>query len=102
MSKPPPLCRASLFSFESKVEEAAFAVELIESEGGGEAAGEGEGAALLQEALAGLAALEAGLERWELRRLLAGCHDSRGAVLTIQAGAGGVDAMDWAEMLERM
>lgn len=28
--------------------------------------------------------------------------DQRSAVLTIQAGAGGVDAMDWAEQLERM
>jgi peptide chain release factor 2 len=57
---------------------------------------------LLQEALAGLGQLESALERWELRRLLSGPHDARGAVLTVQAGAGGVDAMDWAEMLERM
>lgn len=57
---------------------------------------------MLREALAGLSALDLKLERWELRRLLAGPHDARGAVLTVQAGAGGVDAMDWAEMLERM
>ena len=87
-------------SFESSLEEAAFAVELIEAEGGAE--GSPEGQSMLQEALSGLAALGAKLERWELRRLLAGPHDGRGAVLTVQAGAGGVDAMDWAEMLERM
>jgi peptide chain release factor 2 len=29
-------------------------------------------------------------------------HDKAGAILTIQAGAGGTDAMDWALMLERM
>lgn len=31
-----------------------------------------------------------------------GLHDKAGAIITIQAGAGGIDAMDWAEMLERM
>jgi hypothetical protein len=88
-------------SFDARLEEAAFAVELLESEGGGPAAAS-EGAPLLREALAGLAALGAALERWELSRLLSGPHDARGAVVTVQAGAGGVDAMDWAEMLERM
>lgn len=35
-------------------------------------------------------------------RLLSGPFDERGAVVAIQAGAGGADAMDWAELLERM
>ena len=48
------------------------------------------------------AALEADLSRWELRRLLGGPYDANGAVLTIQAGAGGTDAQDWAAMMERM
>lgn len=86
-------------SFDAAIEEAAFAVELIEAEGGPDAPG---AAPLLSEAAAGLAALEAALERWELTRLLSGPHDARGAVVAIQAGAGGADAMDWAEMLERM
>lgn len=31
-----------------------------------------------------------------------GAHDMSGALMTIQAGAGGTDAQDWAMMLERM
>ena len=31
-----------------------------------------------------------------------GPHDAASAIITIQAGAGGTDAQDWAEMLERM
>ncbi|KAI8464346.1 MAG: peptide chain release factor 2-like protein [Monoraphidium minutum] len=89
-----------LEGFDAALEEAAFAIELIESEGGAD--GTPDAAPLLRQALAGLAALGARLERWELARLLSGPHDGRGAVVTVQAGAGGVDAMDWAEMLERM
>ncbi|HBY80511.1 MAG TPA: peptide chain release factor 2, partial [Cyanobacteria bacterium UBA11148] len=38
------------------------------------------------------------LDRWELEQLLSGLYDAKGAVLTINAGAGGTDAQDWAEM----
>ena len=41
-------------------------------------------------------------QRWEVRRLLSGPYDGCGARISITAGAGGVDAMDWAEMVERM
>ncbi|HMQ22852.1 MAG TPA: peptide chain release factor 2, partial [Planctomycetota bacterium] len=46
--------------------------------------------------------LEAELAKLEFRVMLGGEHDHRNAVLNIQAGAGGVDACDWAEMLLRM
>jgi peptide chain release factor 2 len=42
------------------------------------------------------------LEEAELRRLLGGEHDASNAILAINAGAGGTDACDWAEMLLRM
>ncbi len=47
-------------------------------------------------------ALEAELERAELELMFSGKHDHADAILTIQPGAGGVDAQDWAEMLYRM
>jgi peptide chain release factor 2 len=42
------------------------------------------------------------LEVAELRRLLGGEHDAANAIVSINAGAGGTDACDWAEMLLRM
>ena len=57
---------------------------------------------LLTEAQNGLKKLEAELDLWELERLLSGPYDKDGAVLAINAGAGGTDAQDWAQMLLRM
>ncbi|AXH94818.1 peptide chain release factor 2 [Ornithinimicrobium avium] len=42
------------------------------------------------------------VEQLEVRTLLNGEYDEREAVVTIRAGAGGVDAADFAEMLMRM
>jgi peptide chain release factor 2 len=57
---------------------------------------------LLTEADQNLRQLAEALDRWQLERLLSGIYDTKGAVLTINAGAGGTDAQDWAEMLLRM
>ncbi|MGB3518331.1 MAG: peptide chain release factor 2 [Elainellaceae cyanobacterium] len=58
--------------------------------------------ALLEEACATAQTLQKALDQWELQQLLSGEYDQNGAVLSINAGAGGTDAQDWAEMLLRM
>ena len=57
---------------------------------------------LLAESNTALQKLRADLDRWELERLLSGPYDKEGAVISINAGAGGTDAQDWALMLMRM
>jgi peptide chain release factor 2 len=59
-------------------------------------------AALFDEAQSTITELSHALDLWELQQLLSGPYDKSGAVLTINAGAGGTDAQDWAEMLLRM
>lgn len=57
---------------------------------------------IYQEIDADLAQLQADLADLEIRTLLDGEYDERHAVVTIRAGAGGVDAADFAQMLLRM
>ncbi|MEN9869822.1 MAG: hypothetical protein RLZZ171_805 [Cyanobacteriota bacterium] len=57
---------------------------------------------LATEAQTSLEQLNQELGLWDLQQLLSGTYDTKGAVLTINAGAGGTDAQDWAEMLLRM
>jgi peptide chain release factor 2 len=47
-------------------------------------------------------ALEVGVRRLEFKRMFRGEMDSHNAFLDIQAGAGGTEAQDWAQMLLRM
>lgn len=42
------------------------------------------------------------VEVYELDILLTGPHDHRSAIFSIQAGAGGTEAQDWAQMMSRM
>ncbi|MDF5727224.1 MAG: peptide chain release factor 2 [Rhizonema sp. PD38] len=57
---------------------------------------------LLLEVESTISKLNVELDQWELLQLLSGPFDEKGAVVTINAGAGGTDAQDWAEMLMRM
>ena len=76
-----------------QLEETKVIAELLELE---------EDTSLSKEAETTISRLNRELDRWELQRLLSGVYDRKGAFLTINAGAGGTDAQDWAQMLLRM
>ena len=46
--------------------------------------------------------LDEALNSFEVERMLSGPHDLSNAIVDINAGAGGTEAQDWAEMLLRM
>lgn len=56
----------------------------------------------LQELAASLPKLDEAIAALELRKMLGGEDDRRGAILTIHPGAGGTESSDWAGMLYRM
>lgn len=49
-----------------------------------------------------IAEVEEKIKKIELRIFLSGEYDSLSALVSIHAGQGGVEAMDWAQMIERM
>jgi peptide chain release factor 2 len=49
-----------------------------------------------------LTAAEEAVSKMEFARMLSGPYDRQGALLSINAGAGGTESQDWAEMLQRM
>ena len=55
-----------------------------------------------QEFASGLVTLLSDLEQYDLQLMLSGEHDNSNAFITVQSGAGGVDATDFTEMLIRM
>ncbi len=57
---------------------------------------------LIQESNAKLISLEKELDKYDIQKMLSGEYDEADAFLTINAGAGGTDAQDWASMLLRM
>ncbi len=76
--------------------ETADTIELVEM-----AEAEGD-AALVKDALANLAALAEQAKTREIESLLSGEADGRDAFMEINAGSGGTEAQDWAQMLQRM
>lgn len=77
----------------TKLEDAEVLLELAQEESDRATAKEVQGS---------LAEIEDGVSQLETARLLGGPDDHRGAILAINAGAGGTDAQDWAEMLLRL
>ena len=67
-----------------------------------ELAQEEQDVALFDEVNAELEKLGSKLETLEFRRMFSGKMDINNAYLDIQAGSGGTEAQDWAEMLLRM
>ena len=57
---------------------------------------------LFEEAKSDLAHRASSLEALEFRRMFSGAMDPSNAFLEIQAGSGGTEAQDWAEMILRM
>ena len=55
-----------------------------------------------KEAQKNIETLEHELEKFELQKKLGGEYDKNDAIITVNAGAGGTDAQDWANMLLRM
>ena len=65
-------------------------------------AAEEDAADLEPELTSELEAVEAALELLETEAMLGGPHDRRSAIVSFQAGAGGIDSQDWTQMLVTM
>lgn len=77
----------------TEVDDALELAELAEAEGD---------AAMVADAVTSLRAMAAEAKRREIESLLSGEADANDAFLEVNAGAGGTEAQDWAEMLLRM
>ena len=64
--------------------------------------GAAEDEALIADLRSEVQALASRLDQLEFELSFSGPYDGRSAILAIHAGAGGVESMDWAEMLLRM
>ena len=80
-------------SIERELADTVELIELAESEGD---------SALVDDGIQSLADLAERADRDKVAALLAGEADANSAYVEINAGAGGTESQDWAEMLQRM
>ncbi len=78
---------------EQEVADTSELIEMAEADGD---------AAMASEGIAALRAMASEAKRREIESLLSGEADGRDCYMEINAGAGGTEAQDWAEMLIRM
>ncbi len=83
----------AVLKLEADVSDALELIELAEAEGD---------AAMVAEGLGALRAAAEEAKRREIESLLSGEADANDCFLELNAGAGGTEAQDWAEMLMRM
>jgi peptide chain release factor 2 len=83
----------TLDNLNAALEEAGELLELAEAE---------QDEDTVESVIADLDSQEEGLAKLEFQRMFSGKMDANNAFLDIQAGSGGTEAQDWAEMLLRM
>lgn len=76
-----------------KISDVEVMIELLEEE---------EELYLYEEISRSLGEIEESVSELKIKTLLSGEYDGNNAILSIHAGAGGLEAQDWAEMLLRM
>jgi len=80
---------ARISSWQTTLEDVEVAIELADED-------------LIAETQENLTLLEKDLDKYDVQKMLSGEYDDANAILTVNAGAGGTDAQDWANMLLRM
>ena len=87
---------SGLVGFNKRLDDAAVMVELIES------ATEAEQESYAKELDTAVTTMVEELDRLEIASFLTGQFDRNNAIFSIQAGAGGTESNDWADILFRM
>ena len=87
---------AGLVAFNKRLDDAAVMVELIQ------AAMPAEEESYARELTAAVTAMVEDLDKLEIASFLTGQFDRNNAIFSIQAGAGGTESNDWADILFRM